>query len=230
MSIYKYSLAIVITLTLFAAEADYYDGVGEDFQSGSSSSHRGVGQYGYPSDPMSDRAKGYLLKGKVKNAVSNWGDFINWYVTPAGLWGEYSYLPDVAMIAGIPGHVYSSSYQDWEQSDMLTHYSDWYSEYGDDLEVWCSEDLYDEWDLNTELLSTQDTEAQDNGFILTHRPNGKFIGIVFDTAEDIVKNIKGINSQAINSDIMPPGNITGITEVERNILKTWIEKGGNINN
>ena len=184
MSIYRYSLVITITLILFSAEADYYDGVGEDFKSGPVSSHRGVGQYGYPSDPMSDRAKGYLLKGKVKNAVSNWGDFINWYVTPAGLWGEYSYLPDVAMIAGIPGHVYSSSYQDWEQSDMLTHYSDWYSEYGDDLEVWCSEDLYDEWDLNTELLSTQDTEAQDNGFILTHRPNGKFIGIVFDTEDD----------------------------------------------
>ena len=79
------------------------------------------------------------LKGKVKNAVSNWGDFINWYVTPAGLWGEYSYLPDVAMIAGIPGHEYSSAYQDWEQSDMSTYYSDWYTEHGNELEVWCSE-------------------------------------------------------------------------------------------
>ena len=86
---------------------------------------------------MSDRAKGYLLKGKVKNAVSNWGDFINWYVTPAGLWGEYSYLPDVAMIAGIPGHEYSSKYQDWVQSDMSTYYNDWFLEYGDDLVVWC---------------------------------------------------------------------------------------------
>ena len=29
---------------------------------------------------------------------------------------------------------------------------------------------------------------------------------------------------------MPPGNITGITEAERNILRAWIEKGANINN
>jgi Predicted membrane protein len=29
---------------------------------------------------------------------------------------------------------------------------------------------------------------------------------------------------------MPPGNITGITENERNILRVWIEKGANINN
>ena len=184
MSICKYSLSILITFTLFAAEADYYDGVGEEFRSGSTSGQRGIGQYGYPSDPMSDRAKGYLLKGKVKNAVSNWGDFINWYVTPAGLWGEYSYLPDVAMVAGIPGHEYSSSFQDWEESDMFTHYSNWYAENGDNLTVWCSEDLYDEWNLDSELLLSQDTEAQIDGFSLTNKPNGKFIGIVFEADDD----------------------------------------------
>ena len=45
---------------------------------------------------------------------------------------------------------------------------------------------------------------------------------------DAVK--KGIRDQVIDSDIMPPGNITGITENERNILRVWIEKGANINN
>ena len=56
------------------------------------------------------------------------------------------------------------------------------------------------------------------------------LGIIFDTSEDILKNIKGIKDQVIDSDIMPPGNITGITEAERNILRVWIEKGANINN
>ena len=37
-----------------------------------------IGDYGYPSNPQYDRAKGYLLKGKVKNAVSNHGNFITW--------------------------------------------------------------------------------------------------------------------------------------------------------
>ena len=56
------------------------------------------------------------------------------------------------------------------------------------------------------------------------------LGIIFDTSQDILKNIKGIKDQSLDSDIMPPGNITGITEVERNILRVWIEKGANINN
>ena len=56
------------------------------------------------------------------------------------------------------------------------------------------------------------------------------LGIIFDTTQDILKNIKGIKDQSLDSDIMPPGNITGITEVERNILRIWIEKGANINN
>ena len=64
--IYKHNY-ILLLFILFAAEPDYYDGVGEEFGAGPSGNQRGLGQYGYPSDPMSDRAKGYLLKGKVKN-------------------------------------------------------------------------------------------------------------------------------------------------------------------
>ena len=56
------------------------------------------------------------------------------------------------------------------------------------------------------------------------------LGIIFDTSQDILKNIKGIKDQSLDSDIMPPGNITSITEYERNILRVWIEKGANINN
>ena len=54
------------------------------------------------------------------------------------------------------------------------------------------------------------------------------LGIIFDTTQDIIKNIKGIKDQVIDSDIMPPGNMTGITEAERNILKAWIEQGASI--
>ena len=128
--------------------------------------------------------QGYLLKGKVKNAISNYGNFITWDEHPAGLWGEYSYLPHVAMVAGIPGHDYSSEYQDWTESDMSTHYPDWYSQNGEDLVVWCSEDIYDAWGLDTELLTSQDEEAQGQGFDLTRRPNGKYIGIAFETIDD----------------------------------------------
>ena len=56
------------------------------------------------------------------------------------------------------------------------------------------------------------------------------LGIVFDTSEDIIKNIDKIKAQVINSNIMPPGNITGITEVERNKINLWIKLGAFINN
>ena len=56
----------VLLVLAYGIEPDLYHGVGEDFNSGITTSSRGVGQYGYPSDPMSDRAKGYLLKGNSK--------------------------------------------------------------------------------------------------------------------------------------------------------------------
>ena len=65
---------------------------------------------------MNDRAIGYLLKGKAKSAVTNYGEFIEWDVHPAGLWGEYTYLPDVCFIAGIPGQSYSYKYE-WFTSE-----------------------------------------------------------------------------------------------------------------
>ena len=70
-----------------------------------------IGDFTYPSNPMNDRAIGYLLKGKAKSAVTNYGEFIEWDVHPAGLWGDYTYLPDVCFIAGVPGQSYSYKYE-----------------------------------------------------------------------------------------------------------------------
>ena len=56
------------------------------------------------------------------------------------------------------------------------------------------------------------------------------LGIIFDTSEDILKNTDKIKAQAIDSDIMPPVNITGITASERKKIGLWIKQGSNINN
>ncbi|PPR54082.1 MAG: hypothetical protein CFH16_00642 [Alphaproteobacteria bacterium MarineAlpha5_Bin6] len=56
------------------------------------------------------------------------------------------------------------------------------------------------------------------------------LGLVFESPDDIVKNIEKIKAQVIDSDIMPPGNLTGITDEERNKIRLWIESGANINN
>ena len=55
-------------------------------------------------------------------------------------------------------------------------------------------------------------------------------GVVYDTAKDIINNIKLIKAQAVDAEIMPPNNLTGITRNEREILRAWIEQGANTNN
>ena len=56
------------------------------------------------------------------------------------------------------------------------------------------------------------------------------LGIIFETPADIIKNINKIKAQVIDSDIMPPANLTGMTETERNKIKLWINLGADINN
>jgi uncharacterized membrane protein len=55
-------------------------------------------------------------------------------------------------------------------------------------------------------------------------------GVIYDSANDIIKNLKLIQAQAIDAEIMPPNNLTGITSQEREKLRIWIEQGANINN
>jgi len=56
------------------------------------------------------------------------------------------------------------------------------------------------------------------------------LGIIFDTPEDILKNIDKIKAQVIDSDVMPPGNLTGLTESEKIKISLWIVLGAKINN
>ena len=55
-------------------------------------------------------------------------------------------------------------------------------------------------------------------------------GIIYDTKKDIIKNIKKIKEQAVDTNVMPPNNLTGITPIERAKIGLWIEQGVNINN
>ena len=54
-------------------------------------------------------------------------------------------------------------------------------------------------------------------------------GIVYDSPQDILKNLSLIQAQAIDSDTMPPGNMTGITQQEREKILLWIQQGTSIN-
>ena len=91
-------------------------------------------------DPMEDRAVGYLLEGKAKSAVTNYGDFITWNYHPSGLWNDYTYLPELSFMAGIPGQSYSYRYE-WFTStvDEVCPISN-----NTDIKFWCSTQAYNQ--------------------------------------------------------------------------------------
>ena len=64
-----------------------------------------IGDNPFPTNPMNDRAIGYLLQGKAQTAISNYGNIINWDEHPMGIWNGFSYLPSVAFLAGVPGRL-----------------------------------------------------------------------------------------------------------------------------
>ena len=54
-------------------------------------------------------------------------------------------------------------------------------------------------------------------------------GITFDTPEQIAARADAIKRQAVDAQAMPPGNVTGMTEEEREILAAWIAQGARVN-
>ena len=139
---------LFLSVVIFAAERpeDNQDNI--YFEGGENGLGK-VGQYGYPNNPNFDRAKGYLLKGKVKSAVTNYGNYIDWDYHPAGLWGDWAYLPHVAFVAGIPGGKNSSLYT-WPTS-VDGSYPDGCLDVGgsgsDQYKIWCSKEAYDGTDI-----------------------------------------------------------------------------------
>jgi uncharacterized membrane protein len=60
--------------------------------------------------------------------------------------------------------------------------------------------------------------------VFTAPPNG----VVYDTPQDIAKLKDKIMQRVVVTKTMPQGNKTGMTEEERNLIRCWIEQGGNI--
>jgi len=54
-------------------------------------------------------------------------------------------------------------------------------------------------------------------------------GVTMETAQDIKHWVAAIHAQAIASETMPLGNVTGMTAEERAILARWIQAGAPVN-
>ena len=48
---------------------------------------------------------------------------------------------------------------------------------------------------------------------------------MLDTAERIAAQAEAIEAQAVDSTAMPLGNVTGMTEQERELVGAWIAQG-----
>jgi uncharacterized membrane protein len=50
-------------------------------------------------------------------------------------------------------------------------------------------------------------------------------GVVFDTPQEVAQRAEAIRAQAVDSTAMPLGNVTGMTDAERETLGAWIAAG-----
>jgi len=157
-----------------------------------------IGDFPYPSNPMNDRAKGYLLKGKAQAAITNYGRFIDWDHHPAGLWDNddefyygYTYLPSLSFIAGVPGQSYTYNYE-WYQPDWLTDF--------EDFEVWISFDAYS--DPNGAIPNLSWFESGDTNFV----------SVVFEAFDDRGTLGNKLISPSEAGDFEVPCNFTGINQ------------------
>jgi uncharacterized membrane protein len=48
-------------------------------------------------------------------------------------------------------------------------------------------------------------------------------GVVLDTREQIVERAEAIEEQAVRTKAMPLGNVTGMTDEEREVLGAWLD-------
>ncbi|MDP6756001.1 MAG: hypothetical protein QF769_07730, partial [Candidatus Marinimicrobia bacterium] len=101
-----------------------------------------IGDFPFPTNPMNDRARGYILQGKAQSALANYGNYIDIEVNPNGAWGDYSYLYEVTFLAGIPGQSYTSNYI-WHLSETIVD-EEGFPKYS----IWESQDAYAAWYAN----------------------------------------------------------------------------------
>ena len=53
-------------------------------------------------------------------------------------------------------------------------------------------------------------------------------GVILDTADEIKRNVPRIMAQAVQTQVMPLGNLTQMTDDERTLIGTWVEQGAAI--
>ena len=133
------AIVFFLMCLLFTADRNFYGPKNKQQDPFRHTSVAKIGDNPFPTNPMNDRAIGYLDQGLVKNAITNYGSFINWDNHPSGIWRDYSYLPAVSFIAAVPGYNSSANFL-WENIETVID-EDGIPVYS----VWSSQDAYLDW-------------------------------------------------------------------------------------
>ncbi len=133
-----------------------------------------------PDDPLISRARAYLDKGKLKIAVHNFGRFCGVSV-PAGLWGNFTYIPDIDLIVGIPGKDKNGNPYPWAvgKKEMYLVKEGIFRTFGSDTTYW-GPTVSESWmDRTYPNFNRGDWESREKSQIYLHHPlatAGKYYG------------------------------------------------------
>ena len=122
-------------------------------------------------DPLISRARAYLDKGKLKIAVQNYGRFVDWDVFPAAAWGNFTYIPDVSLMVGIPGKDKDGNPYPWAvgKKDMYMIQDNDFRTFGSDTTYW-GPTVSESWMDRTSNSNRVDWESKEESQIYLHNP------------------------------------------------------------
>ncbi len=121
-------------------------------------------------DPLLNRARAYLDKGKLKIAVENYGIFSG-TASPQGLWGDFQYISNLSLMLGIPGKKADGTAYEWSMGpkEIFDIKEQKLVEVGTDTTFW-GPTVSESWFDRTANLNRTDWEAVDNARIKLHNP------------------------------------------------------------
>ncbi len=121
-------------------------------------------------DPLLNRARAYLDKGKLKIAVENYGIFSG-TASPQGLWGDFQYISNLSLVVGIPGKDENGNPYPWavgKKQEYNIKTQDFYT-VGTDTTYW-GPTVSESWFDRTPNLNRTDWEAVADSRIRLHNP------------------------------------------------------------
>jgi len=121
-------------------------------------------------DPLLNRARAYLDKGKLKIAVENYGIFSG-TASPQGLWGDFQYISNLSLVVGIPGKNEEGSAYPWAvgAKEVFFVKDQDFKMVGDDTTYW-GPTVSESWFDRTENLNRTDWESVDDARFRLHNP------------------------------------------------------------